>query len=192
LNFSRRPGIGASPIDHPRPLWCPTDFEYYTRFRDLDQRTIAGADEMGVAAVVPHRTIIREVSATVGAKPDHRRTIEPASSGEERLIPLLRAKFWILKASALFQSLVEVDQLYFMTDLRGGIGSVRCREPVITFQDVQRGAAFDGPAHKRPGHKVDPGERRICSLNRQRRGDRLGREGQLVADRDIFFSKTVQ
>src|SRR5439155_26986795 len=44
----------------------------------------------------------------------------------------------------------------------------------------------DRTADKRFGNKVDPGERRVSRLNRQRRGDWLWWERQHVTDRDVL------
>ena len=54
---------------------------------DLDERTIAGTDNMRVRTGIAHRAVIHDIGAPIRAEPEIGRTVEPVNIGsDERLV----------------------------------------------------------------------------------------------------------
>jgi hypothetical protein len=95
---------------------------------DLDERTIAGTDNMRVRTGIAHRAVIHDIGAPIRAEPEIGRTVEPVNIGsDERLVAgavagilgvtnewspvLLRAKFWIWSESGVSGSWLKLISL---------------------------------------------------------------------------------
>src|SRR5262252_2610731 len=93
-----------------------------TGTRDLDERTIAGTDNMRIRALVAHRAIIDNIGAPVRTEPEVGRAVEAVDVGrDERLVAgAIAGKVLDLERERSVRQLVEVDQLDLMTDYRGG------------------------------------------------------------------------
>src|SRR5262249_62393158 len=84
-------------------------------------------------------------------------------------------------------SVIEVDQLDFVPDFRGGSDAVRWREPEIALEAVESRTGQDRAAGERSRREVDAGERRICRLDRHGGDDGRRAECQHIGDRNIEF-----
>src|SRR5215475_9692697 len=180
----------ALPIAPRLDAWFLTaDLEDDACAGDLHERTVIRTDKMRVAAVVAHGAVIDYVGAPVRAEPDVRRPVEPGGviGADKRLVARVVAGEPLdLQRERFVALLVKVYQLDLMADLGSRGGGVRGREPEIPLQDVQGCPLFDRPTEKRLWGEVDPGERRVRPLDRQRRGDLLRRKRQHIADWNIF------
>ena len=80
--------------------------------RELDERTLTGNLELGGGvglAEIPHRAVVHDVGATIGAEPDVRRAVEPANPiGERPLEGGVLGKSVDLKGERRVRQLVEV------------------------------------------------------------------------------------
>src|SRR5215831_14523963 len=127
--------------------------------RNLKQRPIARAYEVGVCSVVSHRAIVSDPSATVGPESDVERTIESrlAYSGirYERLVTrLVTGEIHDLEHKR-FPRTGKVDELDLVTDFWGRGSGIRRREAEITLQGIERRSALHRTDGKGVRHEVD-------------------------------------
>src|SRR5262245_4812956 len=172
-------GMRAFPKRWGRPTAAPSraacrlltaDLEDHARARDLDEWTILGADNMCVGARVPDGAVIHDVSTAVRTKPNIGRAVERGRvvGADERLVTsIVASKILDLEGERLVRLRVKVDQLDLVSNFGRRRGGIRRREPKIALEGIERGTVFNRVADKRLGRKVDPGERRVCPLERQ-------------------------
>src|SRR5262249_60628472 len=119
-------------------ILLPADLEDHASTRDLHQRSICRTDKTGdaagAAAVVPHRAVIDDIGALVWPEPDISRPVERAVvAGRNQCLFAASVEREILEAELQWAArlLIEVDQLDFVPDFRGGDDALRGAEPQI-------------------------------------------------------------
>ena len=91
---------------------------------------------MCIGAVVPHRTVIRDISAPIWAEPDIRKAVEPVDYGYERLVvSAVASKVLDPQGKRRTRQRVEVDQLDLLADFHIGIAGIRRREAEIASRE---------------------------------------------------------
>src|SRR5262249_53069020 len=175
-------------------ILLPADLEDHASTRDLHQRSIFRIDKTGgaagAAAGVPHRAVIDDIGALVWPEPDISRPVECGGvAGRNECLFAANVEREILEAELQWAArvLIEVDQLDFVTDFRGGKGGVRWREPEIALETVESRTGQDRAADERSRREVDAGERRICRLDRDGGDDGRRPECQHIGERDNEF-----
>src|SRR5215831_21227700 len=149
------------------------DLKDHAGARELDQRTVRRIGKTGgaagAAAGVPHRAVIDDIGAVVWPEPDISRPVERGGvAGRNECLFAASVEREILEAELQWAArvLIEVDQLDFVPDFRGGSDAVRWREPEIALEAVESRTGQDRAADERSRREVDAGERRICRLDR--------------------------
>src|SRR5262249_42729313 len=149
-----------------------------------------GAYEVGVCSEVSHRTVVSDPSATVGPESDVERTIERLLVLRVRLYERLVTRSITGEIHDLehkrLSNIGKVDELDLVPDFWGRLRRIRRREAEITFQRIECCTALHRADRKRVRHEVDPSERGVGRLERQRRADWLRGECKHVTDRDIL------
>ena len=112
------------------------DFPDHPGARNLHEGAIGGTDKMCIGAVVPHRTVIRDISAPIWAEPDIRKAVEPVDYGYERLVvSAVASKVLDPQGKRRTRQRVEVDQLDLLADFHIGIAGIRRREAEIASRE---------------------------------------------------------
>src|SRR5262245_55740404 len=115
------------------------DLEDHARARDLDERTILGADHMCVGARVPDGAVIHDVSTAVRTKPNIGRAVERGRvvGTNERLVAgVVAGEVLDLEGERLIAFLVEVDQLDLVSNFGRRRGGIWRREPKIALEGI--------------------------------------------------------
>src|SRR5262249_61502609 len=121
---------------------------------------------------------------------DISRPVEPGGvAGRNECLFAANVEREILEAELQWAApvLIEVDQLDFVPDFRGGSVGVRFREPEIALEAVESRTGQDRAAGERSRPEVGSGERRLCRLHRNASGEWCRGEGQHIVDRNIAF-----
>src|SRR4029077_5484846 len=138
----KRGGWKPPPIDSTRWYLHWADLPDNPGAGYLDERTIASPHELRVGvrlSEIPHRAVIDDVGATVGAELDVRGTVEPGCTADERLLEGgVVSKPLDLEAKRRVWQLVKVDQLDLVSNLGGGWGGICRREAEIALETVKR------------------------------------------------------